>query len=131
MIAQSIPEVVERIQEPPGLGSALNIFTDEEFAQELATLDAAISIYLGSVKAMGDQVSSHERILAETRCKLDSQKCVKDQRRQSENDLASISNMIQCERDEMTEVKRNLSSALRQRQRLLALRCPEHGSVTA
>ena len=53
-------------------------------------------------------------------------KCTKHERRQLENDFASISHDIQCERDKITEVKCNFSSALRQRQCLLALRSPDH-----
>ena len=41
-------------------------------------------------------------------------------------DTALASNMVLCERDKITEVKCNLSSALWQRQCLLALRCPDH-----
>ena len=144
VIVQDIPEVVERIQEPPVFVTApmtetapvvaedvLSVqggdiisdnFTDEEFAQALVPLDTAISQHLGNLKSMNDRVSSLERTLEEARCKLDSQRCTKSQRRQLENDLASASNMMQCERDKVTEVKCTLSSALRQRQCLLALR---------
>ena len=69
-------------------------FTDEEFAQALGPLDTAISQYLGNLKSMNDRVSSHERLLEEARCKLDSRKCTKYQRRHLENDLASASNMV-------------------------------------
>ena len=98
VIVQGIPEVVERIQELPVFVTApmtetapvvaeevLSVqvgdiisdnFTDKEFAQELVALDTAISLYLRNLKAMSDQVSSHERILAETGCMLDSRKNV-------------------------------------------------------
>ena len=61
---------------------------------------------------------SFERTLEETRCKLDSRvlnRCTKHERRQLENDYASVSNMIQCERDKIAEIKSGLSSLLRQR----------------
>ena len=148
VIVQDIPEVIERKQDPSVFVTApmtetapvvaedvqsvqvgdiiSDNFTDEEFAQALVPLDTAISQYLGNLNAMNDQVSSHERTLDEARRKLDSRKCTKCQRRQLENDLASASNMVQCERDKITEVKCNLSSALRQRQCLLALQSPDH-----
>ena len=109
VIVQDIPEVVERMQEPPVFVTAPMIeaapavaedvqsaqvgdiiadnFTDEEFAQALVPLDTAISQYLGNLKSMNDRVSSLERTLEEARCKLDSQKYTKHQRRQLENDL--------------------------------------------
>ena len=46
--------------------------SDEEFAQALVPLNSAISQYLGHFKSMNDRVSSFERTLEETRCKLDS-----------------------------------------------------------
>ena len=91
-------------------------------------LDTAISQYLGHLKTMNDQVSSHERTLEERRRQFDSRihkKCTKHERRQLENEFASISHDIQCERDKIMEVKSSLSSALRQRQCLLALRSPD------
>ena len=151
VIVQDIPEVVERVQEPAVLVTAPMIetapvvaedvqsaqvgdiiadnFTDEEVAQALVPLDTAISQYLGHLKAMSDQVSSHERTLEERRRQFESRvlkKCTNHERRQLENEFASISHDIQCERDKITEVKSSLSSALRQRQCLLALRSPDH-----
>ena len=146
VIVQDIPEVVEWVQEPPVFVTAPMIeaapvvaedvqsahvgdIIVDEFAQALVPLDTAISQCLGCFKSMNDQVSSHERTLEVARCKLDSRilnRCTKHERRQLENDLASASNMVQCERDKITEVKSNLSSALRQRQCLLALRSPDH-----
>ena len=89
VIVQGIPEVVERIQEPPVFVTApmtetapvmaedvLSVqvgniisdnFTDEEFAHALVPLDTATSQNLGHLKAMNDQVSSHERTLEERR----------------------------------------------------------------
>ena len=100
----------------------MNNLSDEEFAQALVPLNSANSQYLGHRKAMNDQVSSHERTLEERRCQLDSwvlNKCRKHERRQLENEFASISNDIQCERDKIVEIKSVLSSALRQWQCLL------------
>ena len=125
VIVQDIPEVVKRIQEPPVLMSmtetALVVaedvqsdqvgdiisdnFTDEGFAQALVPLDTAISQHLGNLKSMNDRVSSLERTLEDARCKLDSRKWTKYHRRQLENDLASASNMVQCERDKITDVQ--------------------------
>ena len=149
VIVQDIPEVVGRIQEPAVLVPMIETapvvaedvqsaqvgdiiadnFTDEEFAQALVPLDTAISQYIGHLKAMNDQVSSHERTLEERRRQFDSRvlkKCTKHERRQLENEFASFSHDIQCERDKITEVNSSLSSALRQRQCLLALRPPGH-----
>ena len=94
VIVQDTPEVVERIQEPAVLVTAPMIetapvvaadvqsapvadiiadnFTDEEFAHALVPLDTATSQYLGHLKAMNDQVSSHERTLEERRRQFDS-----------------------------------------------------------
>ena len=60
-----------------------------------------------------NECPSSERTLEETRCKLDSRvlnRCTKHERRQLENDYASVSNMIQCERDKIAEIKSVLSS---------------------
>ena len=99
--------------------------TNEEFAQAFVPLDTAVSQYLGHLKSLNARVSSLERTLEVARCKLDSRvlKCTEHERRQQENDFASASNMVQCERDKIAEVKSSLSSALRQRQ---ALQSPDH-----
>ena len=78
---------------------------------------------------MNDRVSSLERTLEVVRCRLDSRvlnKCTKHERQQLENDWATTSNMVQCERDKIAEVKNSLSSALRHRQCLLELQSPDH-----
>ena len=146
VIVQDIPEVVERIQEPPvfvpmtetapvvsedvqsdQVGDIISDnLTDEELAQALVPLDTAISQHLGNLKSVNDRVSSLERTLEEARCKLDPWKWTKYHRRQLENDLTSASNMVQCERDKIMDVKSTLSSALRQRHCLLAHRSPDH-----
>ena len=67
--------------------------------------------YLGHLKSMNDQVFSSQRTLEETRCKLDSRvlnRCSKKESRQLENDYASVSNMTQCERDKIVEIKKLL-----------------------
>ena len=125
--------IVAEYVQPAQVG---DIITDnlpnEEFAQALVPLDTAISQFLGHLKSMNERVSSSERTLEETRCKLDSRvlnRCTKHERRQLENDFASVSNMIQCQRDKIAEIKSGLSSALRQRQCLLdhrALQYPDH-----
>ena len=103
--------------------------SDEEFAQALVPLNSAISQYLGHLKSMNDRVSSFERTLEE---KLDSRvlkKCTKHEKRQLENDFASVSNEIQCERDKIVEIESVLSSVLRERQCLLddrTLQRPDH-----
>ena len=102
--------------------------SDEEFAQALVPLDSAISQYLGHLRAMNDQVSSRERTLKEKRCQIDSwdlNKCTEHERRQLENEFASISNDTQCDRDKIEEIKSVLSSVLRQRQCLLDDRAPQ------
>ena len=71
---------------------------------------------------MNDRLSSLERELEETRYKLDSRvlnKCTKLGRRQLENDSASVSNKVQCERDKIVGIKSVLSSVLRERRCLL------------
>ena len=50
---------------------------------------------------MNDRVS----FLEVARCKLDSRKCTKQERRQLETDLASASYMVQCERDKISKSK--------------------------
>ena len=69
----------------------------------------------GTSTAMSDHVSSHDRTLEEKRCQLD----FSDQRRQLDNEFASISNNIQFERDKIVEIMIVLYSVLRQRQCLL------------
>ena len=134
VIVQDIPEVVERIQEaavlvtapmieraPPvaedvqsaQVGDIMADNLTDLFAQALVPLDTAISQYLGHLKAMNDQVSSHERTLEERRRQFDARvliKSIQHERRQLENEFASISHDIQCERDKITEVKSSFDS---------------------
>ena len=59
---------------------------------------------------MNGRVSSLERTLEVARCKLDSRslnKCTKHERRQLENDFASASKMVQCERDNVDALFRH------------------------
>ena len=125
-MTEAAPVVAEDVQSVQVGDIISDNFTDEEIAQAMVPLGTAISQYLGNLKSMNARVSSLERTLEEARCKLDSRKCTKYQRRQLEDDLASASDMVQFERDRITEVKCSLSSALRQRQCLLALRSPYH-----
>ena len=124
--------VVEYVQPAQVWNIVADNLTDEEFAQALVPLDSAISQHLGCLKLMNDQVSFHERTLEQRRCQLFSwvlNRCTKQERRQLENDYASVSNMILCERDKIAEIKSGLSSALRQRQCLpdhWALQYPDH-----
>ena len=108
--------IVAEYVQPAQVGDIItDNLTNEEFAQALVPLDTAISQNLGHLKSMNDRVSSLERTLEVARCKLDSQalnKCTKHERRQLENDFASASNMVQCERDKTAEAKSSLSSAL-------------------
>ena len=104
-MTQTAPVVAEDVQSVQVGDSISDNFTDEEFSQALVPLDTAISQYLGKLKAMSDQVSFHERTLEEARHKLDSRKCSKYQRRQLENDLASASNMVQCEPKTLDRVR--------------------------
>ena len=116
---ETAPVVAEDVQSAQVGDIIADNFTDEEFAQALVPLDTAISQNLGHLKAMNDQVSSHERTLEERDAAgliPGFSKCTTHARRQLENESASISHDIQCERDKITEVKSSLSSALRQRQ---------------
>ena len=87
--------VAEYVQ-PAQVGDIItDNLTNEEFAQALVPLDTAISQHLGHLKSLA-------------RCRFDSwalNKCTKHERRQLENDFASASNMVQCERDKIEEVK--------------------------
>ena len=123
-MVEAAPVVAEYVQPAQVEDIIADNFTDEEFAQALVPLDTDISQHLGHLKSMNDRVSSLERTLQVARCKLDSRalnNCTKHERRQLENDFASASTMVQCERGKIAEVKSSLSSALRQRQCLLAL----------
>ena len=82
---ETTPIVAEDVQSAQVGAIIVNNFTDEEFAKALVSL---ISKYLGHLKAMNDQVSSHELTLEERPRQFASK----------ENEVASTSHDIQCER---------------------------------